>query len=84
MRQASFSIQLRKKTLHQKGQKCSGGKKENMRLTISLSTNMVGDKETSLLIWKSLNPPCFKGVNKKTLPVKYHANKKLGWHQVFS
>ena len=67
-----------KKTLHQKGQKCSGGKKENMRLTISLSTNMVGDKETSLLIRKSLNPPCFKGVNKKTLPAEYHANKKLG------
>ena len=37
---------------------------------------MVGDKETSLVIWKSLNPRCFKGVNKKTLPVEYHANKK--------
>ena len=38
------------KTLHQKGQECSGGKKAKMRLTISLCTNMVGDKETPLVI----------------------------------
>ena len=37
---------------------------------------MVGDKTTPLVIWKSLNPHCFKRVNKKTLPVEYHANKK--------
>ena len=37
---------------------------------------MVGDKETPLVIWKPLNPRCFKRVNKKTLPVEYHANKK--------
>ena len=35
------------KTVHQKGQECSGSK---MRLTISLCTNMVGDKETLLVI----------------------------------
>ena len=64
------------KTLHQKGQECSGGKKAKMRLTISLCTNMVGDKETPLVIWKSLNPHCFKRVNKKALPTEYHANKK--------
>ena len=38
------------KTLHQKGQEFSGGKKSNMRLTVSLCTNMVGDKETPLVI----------------------------------
>ena len=38
------------KTLHQKGQEFSGGKKAKMRLTISLCTNMVGDKETPLVI----------------------------------
>ena len=37
---------------------------------------MVGDKEIPSVIWKSLNPRCFKRVNKKTLPVEYHANKK--------
>ena len=57
------------KTLHQKGQECSGGKKAKIRLTISLYTNIVGDKETPLVIWKSLNPCCFKRVNRKTLPV---------------
>ena len=44
------------KTLYQKGQECSGGKKAKIRLTIYFCTNMVGDKETPLLIWKSLNP----------------------------
>ena len=37
---------------------------------------MAGDKVTLLVIWKSLKPCCFKRVNKKTLPVEYHANKK--------
>ena len=37
---------------------------------------MVSHKETPLVIWKSLNPCCFKCVNRKTLPVEYHANKK--------
>ena len=37
---------------------------------------MVGDKATPLVIWKSLNPRCFKSVNKKTLLVEYHANQK--------
>ena len=38
------------KTLLGKGQERSGGKKAKMRLTISLCTNMVGDKETPLVI----------------------------------
>ena len=64
------------KTFHQKGQECSGGKRTKMWLTISLCTNMVGDKETPLVIWKSLNPRFFKRVKKKALPVKCHGNKK--------
>ena len=31
--------------MHQKGQECSGGKKAKIQLTVSLSANMVGDKE---------------------------------------
>ena len=38
------------KTLYQKGQECSRGMKAKMQLTISLCTNMVGDKETPLVI----------------------------------
>ena len=38
------------KTLHRKGEERSGGRKPKMRLTISLCTNMVGGKETPLVI----------------------------------
>ena len=48
-----FLHTTKNKTLHQKGQECSGSKKAKMRLTISLCTNMVGDKETTLVIWKN-------------------------------
>ena len=71
-----FFLTTEDKTLHQKGQGCSGGKKSKIQLTISLCANMVGDKETPLVIWKSLNHLCFKRVNRKALPVEYHANKK--------
>ena len=36
------------KTMHQKGQECSGGKKAKMRLSIFLCK--IGDKETPLVI----------------------------------
>ena len=71
-----FFCTTENKTLHEKGQECSGGKKANIQLTISLCTNMISDKETPLVIWKLLNPHCFKHVNKKILPVEYYANKK--------
>ena len=71
------------KTLHQKGQVCSTAKEAKIQLTISFSTNMVGDKETPSVIWKSLNPRCFKNGNKKTLPVAYHANKKAWMTDIF-
>ena len=58
------------KTLHEKGRECSGGKKAKVRLTMPPCTNMVGDKETPLVIWKQLNLCCFKHMNQKTLPVE--------------
>ena len=76
MREAFFFCTTENKTLHQKSQEYSGGKKAEIRLTISRCTSMVGDKETSLVISKSLNPRCFKRINKKTLLVEYHANKE--------
>ena len=71
-----FFCTTENKTLHQKSQEYSGGKKAEIRLTISRCASMVGDKETSLVISKSLNPRCFKRINKKTLLVEYHANKE--------
>ena len=73
MREVSFFHKTEDKTLHQDDQECSGGKKLKTRLTISLC---VWDKETPLVIQKSLIPHCFKHVNQKTLSVEYYANKK--------
>ena len=69
-------LRTENKTLHQKGQECSVGKKAKRQLTIFRWANMVGNKETPLVIWKPLKPRYFKRVNKKTLPVEYQANKK--------
>ncbi|XP_070551006.1 tigger transposable element-derived protein 6-like [Ptychodera flava] len=64
------------KSLHVKGEDCSGGKKSKERLTLMLCANMAGEKEKPLIIGKSQNPRCFKNINPKTLPVDYYANKK--------
>lgn len=46
-----------------------------MRITLLLGTNSTGDdKLKPLVIGKSKNPRCFKGV--KSLPIEYFANKK--------
>lgn len=50
-----------------KGFKCS---KEQM--TVLCCTNMKGQKRELVVIGKSKNPPCFKGV--KSLPVRYCSN----------
>lgn len=66
---------LPNKTLGFKGEKCIGGKNSKNRLTVLVMANMDGsDKRKLLVIGKSLNPRCFKGV--KHLPVDYTANKK--------
>ena len=40
-------------------------------------SNAIGShKFLSLVIGKSLNPRCFKNINKSALPVIYRANKK--------
>lgn len=63
------------KTLHMKGQPCSGGKHSKNRVTLLFCTNMDGsDKRCPLAIGKSARPRCFKGG--KVLPVKYLANQK--------
>ena len=69
-------LRTENKILHHKGQEWSVCKKAKRRLTIFLCANMVGGKETPLVIWKPLKPLCFKCINKKTLPVEYHASRK--------
>ncbi|XP_071481843.1 tigger transposable element-derived protein 4-like [Diadema antillarum] len=57
------------------GADCSGGKCSKDRLTLMLCAN-AGEKKTPLVIGKSINPRCFKRLDRKDLPVDYHANRK--------
>ena len=61
-----------------KGGKCKGGKNSKQRVTVAFLVNAAGDKEDAVVIWKSENPRCFRGVAKDSLPVKYFHQKK-GW-----
>lgn len=68
---------LPEKGLAQKGKMCKGGKKPKHRLTIAFFVNSLGVKEFKpVVIWKSENPRCFKGVDKSKLPVLYYHQKK--------
>lgn len=63
------------KTLCYKNEKCFGGKKSKMRLTVLLAVNADGtDKLKPFVIGRAVKPRCFKNV--KTLPTTYVANKK--------
>lgn len=65
---------LPSKTLAEKGDSCHGGKKSKIRVTVLLTTNADGsDKLPPLVIGKSKNPRCFKGV--KTKPTEYESNR---------
>ena len=57
-----------------KDEKCAGGKLSKDRLTVMVAASMFGEKLSLLVIGKSTNPRCFKGV--KILPASYQSNKK--------
>ncbi|XP_049316861.1 tigger transposable element-derived protein 4-like, partial [Bactrocera dorsalis] len=66
---------LPNKTIAFKGQKCFGGKNSKERITVMVASNMSGSEKLKLLvIGKSKNPRCFKGI--KSLDVDYEYNKK--------
>ena len=61
-------------TLTFKGEACHGGKLSKERLTLLLGANMDGsDKLEPLVIGKSANPRCFRGI--RSVPLPYEANK---------
>ncbi|UYV67015.1 TIGD4 [Cordylochernes scorpioides] len=63
------------KTLHFKGETCTGRKASKERITILLCCNMDGsEKMQPLVIGKAKQPRCFRGI--KHLPVQYEANQK--------
>ena len=61
----------------QKVKECKGGKKCKQRFTDTFIVNGVGKSEGKpIIIWKSENPRCFKGINKSELPVEYFSQPK--------
>ena len=63
------------RTLAEKGDTCSSGKKSKERVTVLVAGNMDGsDKLPLLVIGKSDKPRCFKNV--RHLPVNYTSQKK--------
>ena len=74
---ALFFKVLPNKTLHLKNEKCSGGKLSKDRITLMLTVFADGSKlQKPLIIGKSQNPRCFKGLHKKKLHCDYYANTK--------
>jgi len=65
---------LPNKTLHLKGEKCSGGELSKDRLTGIAAGNAYGERLPMFVIGKSVKLRCFKGV--KTIPCRYHAQNK--------
>ena len=60
-------------------QECKGGKKSKHRITVTFFVNALGESESPpVVIWKSENPRCFKGVKKSCLPTWYY-NQKKSW-----
>ena len=59
-----------------KGSDCVGGKRSKERITVALTMSMTGEKLKPLVIAKSRQPRCFKGIDSSKLPVHYKFNKK--------
>ena len=66
-----FYRTLPDKTLQVKAASCKGGKLSKDRITLALTCSTTGGKLPALVIGKSKNPRCFRGVNISQLDVKY-------------
>ena len=64
-----FYRALPDKTLQVKAASCNGGKLSKDRITLALICSMTGGKLPALVIGKSKNPRCFRGVNISQLDV---------------
>ncbi|XP_049522090.1 tigger transposable element-derived protein 6-like [Dermacentor silvarum] len=73
---AFFYQLLPDKTMNFKGDKCKGGKKSRLHVSVLFCCNSTGtEKLKPLVIGKSAKPRCLKNVS---LPSDYRANKKAG------
>ncbi|KAE9528589.1 hypothetical protein AGLY_012164 [Aphis glycines] len=64
------------KSLVQKSESCSGGKKAKDRLTVLMCGSMAGEIRKPLVIGKSKKPRCFKNMDISSLLVIWKFNKK--------
>ncbi|KAL4098198.1 hypothetical protein QTP88_022846 [Uroleucon formosanum] len=64
------------KSLVQKSESCSGGKKAKDRLTVLMCGSIAGEIRKPLVIGKSKKPRCFKNMDISSLPVIWKFNKK--------
>ena len=72
-----FFRALPSKSLMLKSKQCAGGKISKERLTVSFCVNGVGEKESPLVIGKSLRPRCFKNTDfTKMNGFTWRTNKK--------
>ncbi|XP_069102038.1 tigger transposable element-derived protein 4-like [Argopecten irradians] len=71
-----FKDSLSGKSFHEKGKGCNGGKRLKERITVSVCSNVIGEKEQLLVIGMCERPRCFKGIDIASLPVLYRFNKK--------
>ena len=69
-----FIKHLQKKSMHLKGEKCSGGKNCKIRLSRFAAANMCAEKLLMFVIGKSNKPRCFKRI--RSTPCRYRAQKK--------
>ena len=74
-----FFRALPSKSLADKSRSCTGGKRSKERLTCALFVNASGGKERPIIIGKSANPRCFRGITDKAdLPCQYF-NQSKAW-----
>ena len=67
---------LQDKTFKLGSENCSGGKKNNIRLTGMAAANSLGEKLEMFVIGQAASPRCFKHI--KSLPCPYR-NEKKSW-----
>ena len=61
-----------------RGSQCKGGKKAKQQVRIALIANANGEKEGAVVIWRSENPRCFKGIDRSNLLCNILVNRKDG------
>ena len=62
-----FFRESQNKTVFERREKRSGGKKVKIRMTLSLCLSMLGEKVKTLVLWKHTNSRCFKDIKKRSI-----------------